>query len=262
VPDSQPNYLTVDPATGNIGANFSGHVQATGIDMLDADPTEQDYAVRWHRVTDGSTNAYVYGTTNSTQILQRGSSSGYVKIDSMESAAGVTSYATVIANADAVRPADNTEITVDTFKTGGPNTRSVLMNANGYSDFQGHMIWDSGYIAGPTFISTGSTLTGGATPVRAKPGGTPYVLLSLSGYLQHNGTNGVLYSVGIYWNIDGIANYGTLWLESIQGRYGVVAGTMVVAMSPGAHTVTIFGNASAYPAIGLYTWRASAFQLA
>lgn len=28
-----PNYLTVDPATGKIGANFSGHVAAQGVDL-------------------------------------------------------------------------------------------------------------------------------------------------------------------------------------------------------------------------------------
>jgi hypothetical protein len=56
LPDAVPNYLTVDPVTGAVGANFSGHVHAAGVD-LDSDPSgnfQPEHQVRWVRASDGT----------------------------------------------------------------------------------------------------------------------------------------------------------------------------------------------------------------
>jgi hypothetical protein len=58
VPDSQPNYLTIDPTTGKTGAKFTGYVQAEGLDLTAvstasspeaAQPTPNE--IRWHKST-------------------------------------------------------------------------------------------------------------------------------------------------------------------------------------------------------------------
>ncbi len=57
MPDSQPNYLTIDPATGGVGANFAGHVQASGLDMVAQgsfgipESRKQAQAITWHKDT-------------------------------------------------------------------------------------------------------------------------------------------------------------------------------------------------------------------
>lgn len=58
----QPNVLTVD-AQGRIGASFTGHVAAAGVDLIagitPAPPSDRQ--VRWLRQSDGSVVATVYG---------------------------------------------------------------------------------------------------------------------------------------------------------------------------------------------------------
>lgn len=63
----QPNYLTVD-ATGLIGADFTGHIHAEGLD-LDAPVNSQvwpesglDTTIRWLRTADGGLVAQVGGS--------------------------------------------------------------------------------------------------------------------------------------------------------------------------------------------------------
>jgi hypothetical protein len=59
MPRSVPNYLTVDPVTGAVGANFSGKIHAQGLD-LDAftNPTPPDKdLIRWLTTTGVDINA-------------------------------------------------------------------------------------------------------------------------------------------------------------------------------------------------------------
>lgn len=48
MPRSVPNYLTIDPATGAVGADFTGHIHALGLD-LDAAPLAgtNDNEIHW-----------------------------------------------------------------------------------------------------------------------------------------------------------------------------------------------------------------------
>lgn len=60
----QPNYLTFDPASGRIGAQFTGRIKALGVD-IDAglsDVPDQQREVRWVR-QDGTLVAEVYAYT-------------------------------------------------------------------------------------------------------------------------------------------------------------------------------------------------------
>lgn len=64
MPDSQPNYLTTDPNTGKISANFSGHVSAAGVDLpaaVTAQAGQPDNQVRWLKQSDGSLVASMVG---------------------------------------------------------------------------------------------------------------------------------------------------------------------------------------------------------
>jgi hypothetical protein len=58
-----PSYVSVDPATGVVGATFSGHVAASGIDLpagFNPVPTN-DSKVRWLEAADGSPMGEVFG---------------------------------------------------------------------------------------------------------------------------------------------------------------------------------------------------------
>jgi hypothetical protein len=62
VPSSQPNYLTVDPTTGAVGAVFPGGVVIPSV----SDPTPHTgpqiaRTVRWMRGSDGALVADIYG---------------------------------------------------------------------------------------------------------------------------------------------------------------------------------------------------------
>lgn len=58
-----PAYLTVD-ASGNVGADFSGHVRAQGVDLLAGDTSlpgvADSHAVSWHRPTDDALESNIY----------------------------------------------------------------------------------------------------------------------------------------------------------------------------------------------------------
>lgn len=59
-----PNYLTVNPITGAVGANFSGHVHAQGLDLhVNTDPVifPPDDSIRWLRQSDGAALANIAG---------------------------------------------------------------------------------------------------------------------------------------------------------------------------------------------------------
>lgn len=62
MPDSVPNYLTIDPTTGAVGAVFTGKLVAQGIDfgaaVADGFPVSQ---VRWIRQSDGAVVAFIEG---------------------------------------------------------------------------------------------------------------------------------------------------------------------------------------------------------
>jgi hypothetical protein len=49
VASSTPNYLTIDPVTGRVSADFSGHIHAKGVDLPAAVPgsPQDDNRVRW-----------------------------------------------------------------------------------------------------------------------------------------------------------------------------------------------------------------------
>jgi hypothetical protein len=169
MPDSQPNYLTVDPQ-GRTGANFAGHIQATGIDFQDADPVTQDYAVRWSRVTDGSINGYVYSTSVGTEILQRGPSSGYVKLDASTASGPNLSLATLIANARTGNPPADTAVTVNAANTlgdGGKDHTLTMIDANGNSNFMQWFglsnlkvrVWSIQYGPLPAGLEVGGTIS-------------------------------------------------------------------------------------------------------
>lgn len=64
MPDSQPNYLTTDPNTGKVSANFTGHVSASGVDLpaaITAQSGQPDNQVRWLKQSDGSLVASMVG---------------------------------------------------------------------------------------------------------------------------------------------------------------------------------------------------------
>lgn len=68
MPNLIANYLTVDPVTGAVGANFSGHVHAAGLD-LDASPIGlplPEDEIRWLKQSDGSLVAEMVGITGPT----------------------------------------------------------------------------------------------------------------------------------------------------------------------------------------------------
>lgn len=61
-----PSYLTVDPTTGAVSADFSGHVHALGLDIdasteLDLPIMELDNVVQWTRPDDDRRSAYLWG---------------------------------------------------------------------------------------------------------------------------------------------------------------------------------------------------------
>lgn len=66
------NYLTVDPVTGAVGADFTGHVHAAGVD-LDASPITSTPAsgnlIRWLQQPGGALVAQVAGETDGTTNL-------------------------------------------------------------------------------------------------------------------------------------------------------------------------------------------------
>src|SRR5947209_231784 len=63
-----PNYLVVNP-DGTIGANFTGHVHAQGLDLdagTSSTPPDTD-RVRWVRTSDGAAVAYLAGYSTAGQ---------------------------------------------------------------------------------------------------------------------------------------------------------------------------------------------------
>lgn len=60
-----PNYLTIDPVTGLVGADFTGHVHAEGLDLTAAvtlSPIED--RISWIRASDGTVAADLAGFAN------------------------------------------------------------------------------------------------------------------------------------------------------------------------------------------------------
>lgn len=72
----QPNYLSINPATGQIGANFSGLIQALGLILPAAGssllPYPQNSSIEWVRQSDGAVvaqqSALSSGGTESLEI--------------------------------------------------------------------------------------------------------------------------------------------------------------------------------------------------
>lgn len=67
MPRLAANYLTVDPATGAVGANFSGHVHASGLD-LDTSPIiipPDENSIRWLTAPGGGVAADIAGLNDS-----------------------------------------------------------------------------------------------------------------------------------------------------------------------------------------------------
>jgi hypothetical protein len=80
-----PTYLTIAP-DGTISANFSGHVQASGVDLpagVDAVTATNNSRVRWLRTSDGAVVASIFAFDNGAQaqvslLAQHGASSSAI----------------------------------------------------------------------------------------------------------------------------------------------------------------------------------------
>jgi hypothetical protein len=101
-----PNYVTQD-AAGRVGANFAGHIQASGIDLpagTSATPPD-DSRVRWIRQADGVVVAQLYGYSSGgfnglieTAVADPGGSAG-VSIGATRNAADGGFPAGLVVNA-------------------------------------------------------------------------------------------------------------------------------------------------------------------
>lgn len=143
-PDSvSPAYLTLD-AAGNVGADFTGHVKATGLD-LEAGTTASppnDRKVRWLRTSDGAVianlAAFNLGGGSSLNLSAQGPGTdvGSTQIEGTR-AANTSDFARVLAQAG-FNGGGVSEVTANVSRDiGGPvETRGVrIIGSDGSSDY-------------------------------------------------------------------------------------------------------------------------------
>lgn len=111
MPDSQPNYLTVDN-NGAVGAEFTGHIRAQGVDLVSGDEQSPpaDRKIQWHKDTlDGQVLEEVFGWgavgeggTRLQEVLTTlavsDDDAGVARINLQAGVAGQASGITVLAN--------------------------------------------------------------------------------------------------------------------------------------------------------------------
>jgi hypothetical protein len=98
MPDQMaPTVLTVDPA-GNVGANFTGHIHATGLDLDAALGNVQNLnEIRWLRTSDGAVVAALSGNILGTQGGAGADYSGFLNV--LADAVGALTSAEVVLTA-------------------------------------------------------------------------------------------------------------------------------------------------------------------
>jgi hypothetical protein len=139
------------------------------------------------------------------------------------------------------------------------NQNVNLLASDGTSDF-GTVIYDSTYTGGPTYIPAGNTELGGIT---VNPGNTPTTyIVSLTGYVIHNGAN-VAYNYNFYASTTSPAYNLPILAGNMRtpGDYNSASALAILPARTGSNRISVIYTASAYPAIGLYGWRAVIYRI-
>lgn len=193
MPDSQPNYLTIDPATGAVGAAFTGVVHATGLDLATytgGGSTPAVNKVRWVRASDGAETGYI-------AMVNPGGTDANQKV----------AYLWMADTILQLVQTGTTSAEISGYVGAAPNAQFWKMAAqNGYSDFftrGGSGVysggnWRIGNFTGPYNGGAGSDKTAFNLP----PGN---YAIGMQGSLYGPSVN--LFGIDVYLN-------GTLWITN------------------------------------------------